>query len=220
MTPHGGDPAFLQAHAQAQQALPWLANGSLADPERALVQAHLEICGSCRAELALLHTLRGAGPGPAPHCDVERALARLLPQLDAAAPLAPPQAATLRWRERLAANDRYWLRAGVALQGCVIAALAILLAQSPAGADRQAGAYRALAASAAVRSAMVVSFQPDTPERELRRILQASGARVVGGPTATGAWLLEADGGPATLARLRAEPAVVLAESLGTAGAP
>jgi anti-sigma factor RsiW len=200
----------VNMHMEAQQLLPWLANGTLADPELTRVQAHLEACAACRAELALLHTLRATGPAAAPGYDMEGALARLMPQLDAPAPL--------RWRDRLAANDRYWLRAGMALQCCVIVALGVLLARSPAAPDSH---YRALAATPGARSSMVVAFKPDTPERELRRILHARGARVVGGPTATGAWLIETEGEPAAVARsLHAEPAVTLAESLGAEGRP
>jgi cysteine synthase len=65
-------------------------------------------------------------------------------------------------------------------------------------------------------------FKPDTTEREMRRILQASGARVVDGPTVTDAYVLAlpAAQAPAALARLRAEPAVTLAQALGTEDLP
>ena len=216
--------AINHAHEEAQELLPWLANGSLAGTELERVQAHLQTCAACRTELALLHTLRAAGPGDVPLGDPDAALARLLPQLDepASAPpaLAPAQAGPAPvlpgWRARLAANDRSWLRVAVALQLCVIAVLGAMLARPSASPDAQAGAYRLLGAGDGARSSLVVSFRPETPERELRRIVLAGGARVVGGPTATGAWLLDtADAPDAVLARLRAEPAVTLAETLG-----
>ena len=212
------------AHEEAQELLPWLANGSLTGTELERVQTHLQICADCRAELALLHTLRAAGPGDAAVGDPEAALARLLPQLDAPDPL-PVQPAVVPvlpgWRARLAANDRSWLRVAVALQLCVIAVFGAMLARPSAGPDAQAGAYRLLGAGEGARSSLVVSFRPDTPERELRRIVLAGGARVVGGPTVTGAWLLDTGDAPdAVLARLRAEPAVTLAETLGAEGRP
>lgn len=269
------------AHQEAQHSLPWLANGTLEGTERERIQAHLHGCAACRSDLALLHTLRAAGQAPErasepgfdpalhlhldvnmqPPLDAERALARLLPQLDApgelpqdgaqqvgqriaqdiaqdivkdsaqdvmqrAAPAAQPVALLAapppvgrRWRDWLAANDRSWLRAAVAMQCCAIAVLAALLAR-PAAAP--ADTYRLLGAGAGVQASLVVTFRPDTPERELRRIVQASGARIVGGPTATGAWLLATEGtsasaSAAALARLRAEAPVTLAESLGEA---
>ena len=198
-------------HLEAQDALPWLANGTLAGAERERVQAHVESCAHCRADLALLCTVHAAGPGPDLDFDPDRALARLMPQLDA----TPPQDKTgllQRWRNRMAANDGTWLRAAVAFQFCAIAVLAALLARPAAQPD----SYRVLGAAGANGMArVVVTFRPDTPEAELRRIVRASGARIVGGPTVTDAWLVGADGRiDPVLARLRAEPAVTLAEPL------
>jgi hypothetical protein len=134
-----------------------------------------------------------------------------MPQLDAA-PEAPAPGLLQRWRNRMAANDRTWLRAAVALQFGAIAVLAALLARPSAQPDN----YRVLGAAGANGMArVVVTFRPDTPEAELRRIVRASGARIVGGPTVTDAWLVGADGKlDPVLARLRAEPAVTLAEPL------
>jgi hypothetical protein len=215
--------ASSHAHQEAQELLPWLANGSLSGTERERVQAHLQVCAACRAELSALHTLRAAGSASVPGLDAEAALARLLPQLDTpASPVAASLAAAPvlpGWRARLAANDRSWLRAAVALQFGAIAVLVALLARPAASPEAPAGAYRLLGAADGARGSLVVAFGPDTPERELRRIVLASGARVVGGPTATGAWLLDTGDAPtAVVARLRAEPAVTLAEALGGAG--
>jgi hypothetical protein len=216
------------AHQEAQEALPWLANGSLAGAELERVQAHVHGCAACRAELALLHTLRAADPGPVPGLDMEAALARLAPQLNpqlnSQAPAMPVQADALPvqrgWRERFAANDRSWLRAAVAMQCCAIVVLAGLLLR-PAAPGAQAGDYHVLGAAPSAKSGLIVMFKPDTPEHELRRIVLGSGARIVGGPTATGAWMLGADGQAAVVAaRLRREPAVTLAEPLGAEGQP
>jgi len=201
-------------HLDAQDALPWLANGSLAGAELERVQAHIATCAQCRADLALLRTVHAAGPGPDLDFDPDRALARLMPQLDA----PPVQARTgllQRWRDRAAANDRTWLRAAVAFQFGAIAVLAALLAR-PSGQPDSPASYRVLGAAGANGMArVVVTFRPETPEAELRRIVRASGARIVGGPTVTDAWLVGADGRlDPVLARLRAEPAVTLAEPL------
>jgi hypothetical protein len=237
MNPHSD--RVTARHAEAQDVLPWLANGTLAGTELERVQAHVETCADCRADLAALRTVRAAGRGIDLNLDMEGALARLLPRLDdaaavdgdgalpacAAAPSATPIAAApgllQRWRERFAANDGAWLRAAVAAQCGVIAVLAVLLARPAAHTDT-ADAYRVLGAGGANGAArLVVTFRPDTPERELRRIVRASGGRIVGGPTVTDAWLVGADGQAApVLARLRAEPAVTLAEPLSMDGRP
>jgi hypothetical protein len=213
MNAHIDDPA----HQEAQEALPWLANGSLAGAELRRVQAHVEACAQCRADLAMLHTLRAAGEASEPACDPDRALARLLPQLE-----TPPASGEVPgWRARFAANDRSWMRAAIAVQCCVIAALAVVLAGHQRNADVRNDAYRVLGASPGTTARLVVMFKPDTPERELRRIVRGSGARIVGGPTVTDAYLLDADGDPAAaLARLRAEGAVTLVEPLATGGQP
>ncbi|WP_332878575.1 zf-HC2 domain-containing protein [Massilia sp. S19_KUP03_FR1] len=220
MKPHDSDAAGLThaAHHEAQSVLPWLANGSLGGAELERVQAHLHGCAACRTDLAQLHTLRAAEPALLPGLDVDAALARLLPQLDQAD--APPrQGADLPvQRGWLAANDRSWLRAAVALQCGAIVVLAVLLWRPAAAPDAD---YRVLGASPGVQGSLIVTFKPDTPERELRRIVRASGAHISGGPTATGAWLLATAEAPAaTATRLRAEAAVTLAEPLGTEGQP
>jgi hypothetical protein len=218
------------SHPEAQDALPWLANGTLAGTELERVEAHVETCADCRADLALLRTVHAAGPAPDLDFDPDRALARLMPRLDATpveadapAPCAVAETPGLlqRWRNRLAANDRTWLRAAVAAQFCAIAVLGALLAR-PAARPDAAPDYRVLGAAGANGAArLVVTFRPDTPEAELRRIVRGSGARIVGGPTVTDAWLVGADGQlDPVLARLRAEPAVTLAEPLSMDGRP
>jgi hypothetical protein len=204
-----------QAHHDAQSLLPWLANGTLAGTELARVQAHVHSCSTCRADLALLHTVRAAGAEPQPGLDADRALARLLPQLDEAPPAG-------RWRGWRAANDRNWLKWVGAAQCCVIVMLAaLLLRASPSVPPPVSDNYRLLGAAPAVQGTVIVAFRPDTPEREVRRIVATSGARVVGGPTATGAWVLGSGEAPATVAaRLHAEPAVTLAEPLVADGRP
>jgi hypothetical protein len=209
-------------HRAAQEVLPWLANGTLDGPEAQRLHAHLRDCARCRDELALLRAVHAAGPGPAPDCDPDRAFARLLPRLDAPeAGAAAPGGVLERCRARFAANDRSWLRLAVALQACAIAVLALLLVR-PGHPDGSDGAYRALGAAGAASgtSAIVVMFRPETPERELRRIVRDSGGRVAGGPTAGDAWLVDGGDTAAVLARLRAEPAVMLAEPLGAEGRP
>ncbi len=130
----------------------------------------------------------------------------------------------VRWYRPAAANDPRWLRAAAAVQLGVIFVLGLVIVWPGA---QQAGAsssgvhrYGTLGARAAPPGSLVVSFDPATPESELRRILQASGARIVDGPTAAGAYVLDVaagDAGP-NLSSLRAEPAVLLAEPLVEGG--
>jgi len=215
-------PDIEAAHREAQDLLPWLANGRLDGAELQRVQAHLDTCATCRADLDALCTLQNVGDLPLPDLDVDKAFARLLPQLDA---VAPADAAPVipGWRTRLAANDGRWLRAAVGLQFCAIVVLGALLVRPSADTQMAAqdDAYRVLGAEAGTDGIVAVTFKPDTPEHELRRILAASGAHIVGGPTVTGAWMLGSAQAPADVAaRLRTESAVTLAEPLGVQASP
>jgi hypothetical protein len=101
-----------------------------------------------------------------------------------------------------------------------LAAQLLLIAGLGAQLVRQHDDYRLLGGAAAGPANLVVVFRPETSERQLRTILHDSGARVVGGPTVTNAWLLEVP--PAGLGRavthLRGEAAVELAEPLAPDG--
>lgn len=202
-------------HAQAQELLPWLLAGTLEGAELAMVQEHLGNCPQCQAELAWERKLRAAGQQRDSALDAGTAFERLLPRLG---PQQPRIGILGRWWTGLAANEGQWLRALAGAQFAAIAVLALLLAQP--GAD-EAG-YRTLGATAQAQGNLVVTFAPATPERELRRIVQASGARVADGPTVTGAWVLAVPAPQArrALERLRAERAVTLAQPLAPESAP
>jgi hypothetical protein len=201
-------------HKQAQLCLPWLLSGTLEGEELAEVEAHVSTCPRCQADLAWERNLRGAGTPPAPALDPDAALQRLMPRLE---PSQTRQRLPGRWKDAIAANDRTWLRAVAAAQLGVIAVLAFLLVQ-----PRDAADYRTLGSSARTGADLVVVFDPGTPERELRRILHDSGARVVDGPTVTGAYLLDvppADA-PRALRQLRGERAVTLVQPLAAESRP
>ncbi len=165
--------------------------------------------------------------------DMEAALARLLPRLDSRAPAAPAglaaggRPAPLRWRapawwRALSARRAPWAPwppwtwSALAAQFVVIAGLAALLAERPATPP----AYRLLGNADTAGANLVVVFKPDTTERELRRLLRASQARVVDGPTVTDAYLLAVPDPQRARVRLRAESAVVLAEALAAGESP
>jgi hypothetical protein len=215
------------AHRATQECLPWLLSGRLGAEEAEAAQAHLLRCIPCQADLATLRRLREAAALPDPQCDPDAALARLLSRIDAAqeappgvapAPTTPAHSARGLLLFRRAANDPHWLRRAALVQCCLIVLLAVLLAWPGDAVD----AYRGLGAAAALQGQVVIVFRPDTPEHELRRIVQASGARIIDGPTVTDAWVASVPEGQSArlLARLRAEPAVLFAEPLGSEGRP
>ena len=212
------DAAFDAAHRATRESLPWLLNGTLAGAELEAAQSHLRDCALCQADIAELRRLREAAAAPPAQSDPEPARARLMARIDTTASDSDTAARPDLPERAHAANDPRWLRR-VALAQCgVIVLLAALLAWP----DAERDAYRGLGAAPAPRGEAVVLFRPGTPERELRRIVRASGARIVDGPTVTDAWVLAMPQGQsnAALARLRTEPAVLLAEPLAGEAAP
>jgi len=68
----------------------------------------------------------------------------------------------------------------------------------------------------------VVIFRPDTPERVIRSALTSVGARIVDGPTAADAYVLQVPAAQRTqaLAQLRSRNTIVLAEPVDPGVAP
>lgn len=219
------DPSNIAEHQEMQDLLPWYASGSLADSEAARVQQHLRDCPECRAELAWQRRLiETAAPLPA-GLDQERALARLMPRLDEApAPLAQSFAKpspVMQAPSRIASALLGWLRGPGAWKGWAIAAQALVIVVLAANMRPAAPPdYKALGSAPAATPDVLVVFKPDASVQDVQLLLKASGAHLVGGPTATGAWLLDVEPAQrqAVLAALRTDPAVELAEALAAEG--
>ena len=193
--------------------LPWYVNGTLDATEAALFEAHLAQCEECRADLAANRALREAYAEAPVTAEPVRAspLERL--------PLTR-KARTARWRRPLQRRVGLgWALAGQAAVAATVAA-AFLAFQAPAP---PAHRYNLLGADAAAQHGnVIVLFAPDTAERDLRAALEAHEARLVDGPTASGAYVLRVadDARPAALENLRALPQIVLAEPIDAGGAP
>lgn len=219
----------IPAHQAVQELLPWFASGQLAPDEAQRMQEHLQTCAECRQDLERERDMRAeaasAGDALPAGVDMERALARLMPALGpqeqsapapAAAPAPEPQ--RVSWWRAAAANQPSWLRWTVVAQWVAIIGLGALLLRP----DSDPAPYRVLGSAVSNGGNLVVVFQPNTSERDLRRVLQAQGARVVDGPTVTDAYLLTvpAANRDRALQAMRADPAVKLAEPLDAESSP
>ena len=200
-------------HQALQDLLPWYASGALGEAEAERMQEHLRGCAVCRDDLAWQRKLlEMEGPLPA-GLDPERALARLMPQLES--PAASP-ALGQRLRAWLgAAGWQGWT------MGAQFAAIAVLAAVQLLPRD-EAPTYQALGRGPASTPDMLVVFRREARLLDVQRILQANGAQIIGGPTVTGAYMLDVEPGREAqlLAALRADPSVETAESLTAGRAP
>jgi anti-sigma factor RsiW len=191
-----------RVHVRVHELLPWYVAGTLEPDELAEVQAHLPGCAECRAEVEFQRRL-DAQVDELP-LDVDVSWARMRGRLQ------PSGRFSAAWSRVRAAAP--W--AGWAAAACLALAVAapVLQPRSPPG------EYQALSGptAAAPSGNLVVMFQPETPERDLRAAVQTTGARLVDGPTAAGGWVLSVPAADrdAAVRSLRARPEVVLAEPL------
>jgi hypothetical protein len=203
------------AHRAADAVLPWYVNGTLKGDELAAVEQHVRQCARCRREVDLLKELDAHCAVDEPVPDATPAYRRLSTRISGSRRLdaVADRLRDLGWSWQRAPG---WARWGIAAEFAGIVMLAVWLAVPG---SETAALYQTLGAPGA-RTAGVgtiaVEFVPETTESELRRIVQAAGGRVVDGPTASNAYVLQVPVGQReqVLARLRAEPAVVLAQPL------
>ena len=208
-------PLDTATHRAVQALLPWHATGTLAREEAQRVEAHLAECPRCQADLQWERGLAAAHRELDTAGDVERGFGALRLQIESRRRRrrmlpTPLQRLLLGWQDAAP-----WLRGALAVQFALVCALVVALA-FPLSRD----GFRALGSGAPVAGNLVVKFRPDTPEREMARALAESGARLAGGPTVSGAYVLSVPPGQvgAALARLRTRHWVTLAESLDAAG--
>ncbi|MEO6193241.1 MAG: zf-HC2 domain-containing protein [Thermoanaerobaculia bacterium] len=224
-----------RSHQRVWELLPWYVNGSLAQPERERVEAHLTACRRCEEEARACRRtaaeIAGAGEvAPSPHpIQFQRVLARIEEsereerRYDGGWRLLAP------FRSLVRATPRP-LRGALVAQAAVIFLLVGFLAWgslrpgSPAAGTSPA-VYRTLSAPAPAPVPTVrlrVMFSPRATEREIRGLLLGIRGEITAGPSPLGLYTVEvpAAGDPAAgvLARLRSESQVTFAEPV--AGAP
>jgi predicted anti-sigma-YlaC factor YlaD len=194
-------------HEQTQELLPWYVNGTLEADESALVDAHLAECGECRADLELERAL-GRQVASLP-VDAERGWAALADKLDTALPPGLHSAPVALFRRKVTLG---WAAAGQLASAALIIGLFVSQPSPPSE-----EIYHALGSSPGSASGnVVVLFNPETTEKEIRASLLKLEARMIDGPTAGGAYVLhvtEAKRGNA-LAALRASDQILLAEPI------
>jgi hypothetical protein len=200
-------------HRQAWHAIPWVVNGTASEADRAMVRSHLSTCPDCREELALQEAMHAAmkDDDGVPAQDPEPSLQRLWDRIDheeALAGLADvPVVNGGRWTR--------WLVAAVVLQAVGLSALIGLQWQ-----QRSAQPYVTLSQVPAQPAKATIRLVPDPAMRmdALRALLKGHGLRIVevnGDGSILGLATVSTGDAPhaaETLARLRADAGVLLAE--------
>jgi anti-sigma factor RsiW len=192
-------------HEKAQLLLPWYVNGTLEPEETAMVEAHLAGCGECRQELAAERALRDLYADTPPLGQPGRPVA-----------LEPSDSSARRLVRRLTSD---W---STATQIALAAAAAIALIVAVAPPDSREGFQLLGSGEVSGQANAIVLFSPDTAERDLRAALEQAGARLVDGPTASGAYVVQIpeERRAQALAGLRALPQVILAEPVDPTDRP
>ena len=203
------DPKLSSAgpHDAAEELLPWYATGQLDAADRARVERHLLSCGDCREQLAVERRLIDEFQAMAP--EVESGWARLRGRIDTPARVARPP------RRPFAELWAFLTRPAVA--AIAVAQLAFVVIAGGALLSLSRPAYHVLASAPVPADAnVIVIFDTDTTEGEMRGALGAAGASIVGGPTSADAYLLHVApaGRQNSLARLQADANVQLAQPI------
>jgi anti-sigma-K factor RskA len=202
-------------HSTADALLPWYVNGTLRGEELAFVEHHVRTCRPCQAEIDWLRQVFAA-------CS---ALSPLEEESAASEPRTRDPRAVPSWTRPMGMRAGWraappWVRGLLAAQLAAIAVLGTTVAIEAGNGP----SYQTLGTESRAlpsRNGVVVVFDPAAPEAEIRRIVAGVGGRIVDGPTAANAYVLELPAPPAdgALQSLRAESLVRLAESLGPAPA-
>ena len=197
------------AHAQAEELLPWYSTGQLDETDRALVEKHLASCVACQRELRFEH--------------------RMVDELQSLDPQV--ESGWSRLRGRIAQDDRGTSRMP-ALSGAwrilrqpavatlAAAQLAFVVIAGGVFLTLSRPDYQTLGSSVQPAAGnVIVIFRADATQKDILDALHASGASLVGGPTTADAYLLRVspERRAAALASLQADDDVQMAQPIDEA---
>jgi anti-sigma factor RsiW len=186
-------PRIPDTHAEAWALLPWLANGRIAAGEREWVEAHVQTCAECRAELAaqrMISTqLRSETVAtPAAASEEQRSFDKLWARIEASEAATLPATGAGGGGYRASRPVR-WLAAAVIVQAVGLGVLGFS-ALSDGGASspdfvtvtREDPRSGARAQAPTVR----VVFAPQASIETINTLLAHQGLQIVGGPGTQG----------------------------------
>ena len=184
-------------HAEAWALLPWLANGRIAAEDREWVEAHVQGCAECRAELAAqrlvathVHRDETASPQPA-GSDEQRSFNKLWARIEAAETASMPATGTTGVAVPVPRSSRTvrWLAAAVVVQAIGLGVLGLTLSSrgtNPADFKTVSSPEKRLNAPA-----VSIVFAPQTSMGTVNTLLTHQGLSLVGGPGGAGNYRAE-----------------------------
>jgi hypothetical protein len=180
-------------HAEAWALLPWLANGRIAAEDREWVEAHVQACAECRAELAsqrlvATHVSRAEAASPQPAASEEqRSFNRLWARIEASESAATPATGTTGLAVPVPRSSRTvrWLAAAVVVQAIGLGILGLALNNRDAGIVDN---FETVTKSEARLNvpAVSIAFAPQTSMDTVNTLLTHQGLSIVRGPGAAG----------------------------------
>jgi|GEM_PF-999765 len=201
-------------HETVQKLLPWFVTASLHDDEHDLVEDHVRTCSQCQADVEwerkFRHSVSTSRITLVSSFGVEQALSRLRPQLEDRG-----WHAVIKRYFRIAKNG--WQQSSRSMRIVVGAQFVLItLLAYRALSPQPDSAYLALTQAHLAGANVIVAFKPTVSEIQMRRILASNSARLVNGPTMSGAYLLAVPENQRaqTLLRLQADNAVAMAAEL------
>jgi anti-sigma factor RsiW len=215
----------MRGHQEISALLPWYVNGSIGEPERRRVEAHVAECPRCREDLAEERRIHQAmTAAPAVEYMPAASLKRLQERLDAAAPRAADRRHAAGKPKAAAAGNagrsRRW-QGTMAASIAVMTAIVCLLAADRWVQFRARTArpeYYTVTTSTPHAPGEVIRavFSPIISLAELQAILDEAGLRIVSGPSEAGVYSLAANSPrpvSSSLTLLRGHASVRFAES-------
>ncbi|MFM8444617.1 MAG: zf-HC2 domain-containing protein [Methylococcus sp.] len=220
------------AHEDILTRLPWLANGSLDAEERLYLEAHLEVCMSCRQELSALRALaenlgQHSMPVPDAHAAFDRLKAQMSPRPIMATRNASPGMERTRSkpRPRLAVRGRHRY---IPLAMAATILMAVLIAPFLTQWDELTEpSFHTLSDRVSLLPGapgdLRLVFDSELTRPAIDRLLREVGAEVIGEPGVGGIYTVRLSGSAgaqadpaAAMAYLRKQAGVVLVEVVTT----
>jgi hypothetical protein len=179
-------------HAEAWALLPWLANGRIAAEDREWVEAHVQGCAECRAELAsqrlvATHVTRDEAVSPQPAASEEqRSFNKLWARIEASESAALPATGTTGVAVPVPRSSRTvrWLAAAVVVQAIGLGMLGLALNRS--GDDTDSFKTVSTPDTRLDAPAVSIAFAPQTAMGTVNTLLTHQGLSIVGGPGGAG----------------------------------